>query len=139
MKTMEDVAKSFKKAAGEAIYPGVPYSGYPKTGKSKAFKTGNLLTKFVASPNNKPNVIGRKIVNGYEFVLDVNPQGADYGQYVHYGTKKMDGRPFGEIGASSQKFRTELDLFLIDKVDEMMEGVLDEIGDRFKKSGFSIS
>ena len=59
MKTLQDVAKSFRKAAGKAIYPGVPYSGY-KTGTSKAFRTGNLLAKFVSSPNNAPNQIVRE-------------------------------------------------------------------------------
>ncbi len=88
MKTLQDVAKSFKKAAGKAIYPGVSYSGY-KTGTSKAFKTGNLLSKFVTSPQNAPNQIGRKTINGFELVLEIGPQGAEYGTYVHYGTSKM--------------------------------------------------
>ena len=57
MKTLQDVAKAYKQAAGRAIYPGVPYSGY-KTGSSRAFKTGNLLSSFVSSPKNAPNVIG---------------------------------------------------------------------------------
>jgi hypothetical protein len=139
MKTLEDVAKSFKKSAGEAIYPGFPYGGYRKTGSSKAFKTGNLLAKFVTSPNNQPRTIGRKVVNGYEFVLDVAPQGAEYGQYVHYGTKYMEDRPFAQIGANTQAFRTELDLFMIDKVDEMLDGFMEEIGDRWRESGFEVS
>ena len=95
MKTLQDVAKSFKKAAGKAIYPGMPYSGY-KTGTSKAFKTGNLLSKFVSSPLNAPNTIGKKIINGYQFILQVGPQGAEYGTYVHYGTSKMSKRPYAE-------------------------------------------
>jgi hypothetical protein len=138
MKTLQDVSKVLRREVAKSIYPGVPYSGY-KTRSSRAFKTGNLLTKFISSPNNQFNRIGRKVVNGYEFVLDIAPQGADYGQYVHNGTSKMQSRPYGEIGASSMEFRTEIDLFMIDRVDEMMDGVLQQLDTDFKKAGFKIS
>lgn len=138
MKTLQDVAKVLRKEVGKALYPGVPYSGY-KTRSSKAFKTGNLLTSFIKSPDNQFNRIGRKVVNGYEFVLNIAPQGAEYGEYVHNGTRKMQSRPYGEIGASSMEFRTELDLFMIDRVDEMMDGVFEQLDTDFKKAGFKVS
>ena len=138
MKTLSDVAKAYKKAAGKAIYPGVPYSGY-KTGTSKAFKTGNLLSKFVSSPLNAPNQIGRKTITGFELVLQIGPQGAEYGTYVHYGTSKMKSRPFASIGADDKEFNDVLDEFLEGQVDEM---VLDELGamdSQFRTAGFEIS
>jgi hypothetical protein len=139
MKTLQDVAKSFKKAAGKAIYPGVPYSGYKKTGSSKAFKTGKLLSKFVTSPQNAPNQIGRKTINGFELVLEIGPMGAEYGTYVHYGTSKMDKRPYAELATQDSEFNNVLDEFLGDEIDEM---VLEEIGAMdamFRTAGFEVS
>ena len=142
MKTLQDVAKAYKKAAGKAIYPGSTYTSY-KTGTSKAFKTGNLLSKFVTSPSNVPNSIGRenKLTEGtkYTFVLDIAPTGAEYGQYVHYGTSKMGKRPFAELGAESDEFQNALDEFLKDKVDVIATEYLDAIDTQFKKAGFTIS
>ena len=69
MTTLQDVAKQYRKSAAQALYPGLPYSGY-KTGSSRAFKTGNLLTKFLTSPNNDITRIGAKIKNGYQLVVD---------------------------------------------------------------------
>lgn len=142
MKTLQDVAKSFRKAAGKAIYPGVPYSGY-KTGTSKAFKTGNLLAKFVSSPKNAPNNIVRenKLTNGvqFTFVLDIAPNGAEYGQYVHYGTSKMKARPWASIGANDKGFNDVLDEFLDGEVDELVVEELDAIDTQFKTAGFTIS
>lgn len=142
MKTLSDVAKAYKKAAGKAIYPGSTYTSY-KTGTSKAFKTGNLLSKFVTSPSNVPNSIGRenKLTKGikYTFVLDVAPTGAEYGQYVHYGTSKMGKRPFAEIGAESAEFQNALEEFLKDKVDDIATEYLDAIDTQFKKAGFTVS
>jgi len=142
MKTLSDVAKVYKKAAGKAIYPGSTYTSY-KTGTSKAFKTGNLLSKFVTSPSNVPNSIGRenKLTKGikYTFVLDVAPRGAEYGQYVHYGTSKMGKRPFAEIGAESDEFQNALEEFLKDKVDDIATEYLDAIDTQFKKAGFTVS
>lgn len=138
MKTLQDVAKSFKKAAGKAIYPGVPYTGY-KTGSSKAFRTGNLLSKFVSSPQNAPNQIGRKIINGYQFVLQVGPQGAEYGSYVHYGTRKMNKRPFAEIAANDKEFQIELGLFLQDTAGEFVQEELGAMDALFRTAGFEVS
>jgi len=142
MKTLQDVAKSFKKAAGKAIYPGMPYSGY-KTGSSKAFKTGNLLSKFVTSPLNTPNSIGRKnkVTKGwkYDFILEVGPNGAEYGKYVHYGTSKMRKRPFAEIGADDKEFNKVLDEFLGQEVDEVVMEELGTMDAQFRSAGFEVS
>ncbi len=142
MKTLNDVAKAYKKAAGKAIYPGSTYTSY-KTGTSKAFKTGNLLSKFVTSPNNVPSSIGRenKFTEGikYTFVLDVAPSGAEYGQYVHYGTSKMGERPFAELGAQSDEFQNALEEFLKDKVDVIAKEYIGQMDSQFKKAGFVVS
>ena len=145
MKTLQDVAKQFKKSAGKAIYPGVKSSlakfkgkrSIPNFTESTAFRTGNLLSKFVTA--NNPANIGRKTVTGYELVLEVGPTGATYGTYVHYGTSKMGARPFAEIATEDADFQNVLDEFLGDKANEM---VLEEMGAMdalFRTAGFDIS
>jgi hypothetical protein len=138
MKTLQDVAKSFKKAAGKAIYPGVSYTSY-KTGTSKAFKTGNLLSKFVSDPNNNANKIGRKTINGFELVLTVGPQGAEYGTYVHFGTRKMGERPFAELASQDTNFQTELGLYLSETAGDFVEDYIGSMDSEWKKAGFEVS
>lgn len=138
MKTLEEVAKKYKQTVAQAIYPGFPYKGYRKTGSSRAYKTGNLLSKFV-SANSDNKSIGRKIVNGFEFTLNIAPQGAEYGRFVHNGTWKMDARPFAEIGFDSPIFRKTLDDFMVEQVGEIVEKEFEQINDAFAKAGFRVS
>ena len=138
MKTLEDVAKAYKQAAGKAIYPGVTYTPY-KTGTSKAFKTGNLLSKFVTSPLNAPNQIGRKTITGFELVLQVGPQGAEYGTYVHYGTYKMGKRPFAELATQDKTFQSVLNEYLGDEVDAYVQDYMGAMDSEWKSAGFEVS
>ncbi len=139
MKTLSDVAKAYKKAAGKAIYPGVSYTGYTKTNSSKAFATGNLLSKFVSSPLNQPNQIARKTINGFELVLQIGPQGAEYGTYVHYGTLKMKARPFAEIGANDSSFQSALDEYMIEEAGDFTAEYMGSMDSKWKSAGFSVS
>jgi hypothetical protein len=138
MKTLEDVAKAYKQAVGKAIYPGVSYSGY-KTGTSKAFKTGNLLTSFVTSPLNTPKQIANKTINGFQLVIQVGPDGAEYGKYVHYGTYKMRARPFAELATTDIKFQATLDEFLADEAGNFVEDYLGAMDSEWKSAGFEVS
>ena len=139
MKTLQDVAKAYKQAAGKAIYPGVSYSGYKNTGTSKAFKTGKLLTSFVTSPNNTPNRIGRKTITGFELILEIGPDKAQYGTYVHYGTYKMQSRPFGELATNDTTFQAVLDEYLSQEVDDFVEEYLGTMDSKWKTAGFEVS
>ena len=143
MKTIQDVAKQFRKSAGNAIYPGVSYNGY-KTLSSKAFATGNLLSKFVSSPKNQPNQIVQNFFEGkngisYTLVLDIAPQGAEYGQYVHYGTSKMNARPYAELATEDSLFIKTLNEYLGNEIDEVVDGYMGQMDSDFKKAGFSVS
>jgi len=138
MTTLQDVAKQYRKSAAQALYPGLPYSGY-KTGSSRAFKTGNLLTKFLTSPNNDIKRIGSKIKNGYQLVVDIAPTGADYGRWVHNGTRRMNKRPWAELGLEEPKFQKVLDEFLMSEVEKIVDGELEVLDSEFKKAGFKIS
>ena len=150
MKELKDLAKGYRKLAAEAIYPGLPYSKYkrslnsqlppnPSGQGSRAFASGNLLTKFISSPENDINKIGAKIGNGYQLVVNVAPKGAEYGRWVHYGTRRMIARPFAEIAANTDRFQQLLDEFMQTETEKMVEGELEKLDDSFNKAGWKIS
>lgn len=121
MKTVEDIAKIWKKKSAEAIFPGVDSSLATFRGKrsiknfkqSTAFRTGNLLRQFVSeNANNSFTKIKLKNGESYELVLRIAPKGAFYGRFVHNGTVKMGARPFVEIGGQSQEVQDTVKEFL---------------------------
>jgi hypothetical protein len=150
MKELKDLAKQYRKSAAEAIYPGLPYSKYkrapnsplpenPSGQGSRAFSTGNLLTKFITSPQNALDNIIRPIINGFEIVVDVAPNGAEYGSYVHFGTNKMLPRPFAQIAADDPKFQIELGLFMQQRAGDFVQEEVERMDSMFKKAGFTVS
>ena len=150
MKTLQDLAKQYRKSAAEAIYPGLPYSKYKRAPKStlpenpsgqgsRAFATGNLLTKFITSPQNAIDKIAAKIQNGYQIVVNVAPEGAEYGRWVHFGTTRMIERPFAEIATNEPKFQATLNEFMEGESEKMVDGEIEKLDDMFNKAGFTIS
>lgn len=150
MKTLQDLAKGYRKLAAEAIYPGLPYSKYKRAPKSplpenpsgqgsRAFASGNLLTKFITSPQNAIDKIGSKIGNGYQIVVNVAPDGAEYGRWVHYGTRKMIERPFAEIAAEDRRFTQLLDEFMETETEKKVDGEIQKLDDMFNKAGFKVT
>ena len=155
MKTLKDLSKQYRKSAAEAIYPGLPYPSYrrgpnsilpenPSGQGSRAFATGNLLTKFISSPKNAIDSIASKIFEGdkgiaYQLTLDVSPDGAEYGKYVHFGTSKMLKRPFAEIATNETKFQNTLNEFLEGESDEYVASEVSQMDNMFKEAGFTIS
>jgi len=121
-----DIAKIWKKKSAEAIYPGLDSVLSKFTGKrsiknfknSTAFKTGNLLRKFVQS-NADNDILATKIISNqffrYEMILNIAPTGAEYGKYVHNGTSKMGERPFARIGAEQPQ--------VINTINEFTKGM----------------
>jgi hypothetical protein len=139
MLTLQQVGKAYRKEIGKAIYPGVPYSAYKKTGSSRAFKTGNLLTQILKSPQNDINKIGSKTKSGYQFVVNISPSGAEYGRWVHYGTRRMDARPFAAIAANSKDFKTSIGGLIESDMDGMVEDLFTSLDNELGKAGFKIS
>jgi len=150
MKELKDLAKQYRKSAAEAIYPGLPYPKYKRAPKSllpenpsgqgsRAFSTGNLLTKFITSPQNAIDSIASKIGNGYQIVVNVAPDGAEYGRWVHFGTRRMMARPFAELAASEPKFVQALDEFMQAESEKVVDGELEKIDDMFNKAGWKIT
>jgi hypothetical protein len=132
--TLQEVAKTYKKAVAKAIYPGVSYPRYQKTGRSRAFDTGNLLTQIV-----RQQVKVRKDKKlGMTFTINVAPDDALYGTYVHFGTYKMQARPFAEIGTNDDKFNEQLDALMEENIDEFADQEIEMVFEGFKKAGFSI-
>lgn len=115
MAELLDVAKIWKQKSAQAIYPGFPYPQYNKTGSSKAFKTGNLLRKFVQA-NGDNRMIETKMRSSqfvsYELELDISPTEAPYGKFVHNGTVKMEARPYAKIGFGQKEVQDKIDEFL---------------------------
>jgi hypothetical protein len=123
MATLADIAKIWKKKSAQAIYPGLdsPLAKFKgrRTIKnfkqSTAFKKGNLLTQFVRK-NADAAILANKTVSNnyfkYEFVLDIAPDGAEYGKYVHNGTSKMGERPYAKIGAEQPEVKAIIKEFL---------------------------
>jgi hypothetical protein len=137
MATIQDVAKTYVKSVGKAIFPGVPYSGY-KTGSSKAFKTGKMLAGIVAA--NTPDKLARKTKKGWQLVLDLQtPSPKNYAIYVHYGTYKMKARPFGELGTQDPAFELALNEYFGNETMKLVEDLLQPIDTQFQSAGFKVS
>jgi hypothetical protein len=123
MLELKDVAKLWKKKAAGAIYPGVDTPLAKFKGKrsiknfkqSTAFKTGKLLAQFVRN-NADESILATKIISNnyfkYEMILDIAPNGATYGKFVHNGTSKMGERPYAEIGAQDKDVKAAIKTFL---------------------------
>ena len=150
MKELKDLAKQYRKSAAEAIYPGLPYPKYKRAPKSplppnpsgqgsRAFASGNLLTKFITSPQNALESIASKIGNGYQIVVNVAPDGAEYGRWVHYGTRRMIARPFAEIATQDPNFQTDLGLYLQDLAGDFVDEYMGTMDSKWKSAGFQVS
>lgn len=139
-----DIAKIYKKKTAQSIYPGFDTPLAKFKGKrsiknfkqSTAFKTGNLLSKFVIK-NADAAIIATKIVSNnffrYEFVLDISPDGAEYGKWVHNGTSKMGERPYAEIGAQQPEVKDIIKLFLDEQAGAQLQKYKDILQPIFGK------
>jgi hypothetical protein len=129
MKTLRDVAGIYKKKVSEAI----------SSGPTRAYKTGNLFRSFNQDPRNTAENIGFKDKENYVFRVIIGPQNAEYGSYVHSGTKYMAARPYAEVAAQSKEFKDALDEFMNQKVSEKLDNEFLKISKDFKKAGFQVS
>lgn len=137
IKTLNQLAISYRDSALNAINPGVPYKQY-KTGTSKAYKTGNLYNK-VAQANNQQTMVKPFGEEGFQIILNVAPNGAEYGQYVHYGTRKMGKRPFGQLGTENEEFQQLFEKLMNEKLEDKVDEYIDVVDEQFEKSGFKVS
>jgi hypothetical protein len=139
MKSLNDVAKVYKGEVLKAINPGVPYKPYYKTGSSKAYKTGNLFNQVNSSNNINSMIRMGRDKKSFTFEIDIAPNGAVYGQYVHNGTSKMKKRPYGEIAANSKNVKDAIDVYMNKVVESELETMFESLEDRFLQVGFKVS
>jgi len=137
MKTLKDVAKVYKDQALRAIYPGVPYSAYKPTGKSKAYKTGRLFNE-VAGRNN-PNTMFKKDKKTGKITFTFNFVQPDYAKYVQYGTEKMDARPFAQIAAQSAEFIKAKNKVVAEEAELLLDGVFENLDKMWESGGDNLS
>lgn len=137
LKSLNDLAVTYRDSALNAINPGVPYSKY-KTKTSKAYKTGNLYNK-IAQSNTPETMVKPFGEDGFQIILNVAPSGADYGQYVHYGTSKMKKRPFGQLALEDPEFAQLFEKVMGEKLEEKVDEYIDDVDEQFEKAGFTVS
>lgn len=129
MKTLKDVAGVYKTQVSNAI----------QQGPTRAYKTGNLFRSFNNDPRNTADKIGFKEKDTYIFRVVIGPENAEYGSYVHNGTRYMSARPYAQAGANSPEFKRAVDEFMNGKVEENLDDVFVKISADFKKAGFQVS
>tara|TARA_R110000772_G_scaffold2435_2_gene8668 strand:+ start:741 stop:1142 length:402 start_codon:yes stop_codon:yes gene_type:complete len=129
IKSLKDVAGVYKVAVSDAI----------QSGPTRAWKTGNLFRSFNTDGRNSAEKIGFQENDTFIFRVVIGPQNAEYGSYVHSGTKYMKGRPYAEAGAKSPEFKFALDEFMNGKVGEKLDTEFLKISKDFKKAGFQIT
>ena len=137
LKSLNDLAVTYRDGALNAINPGVPYSKY-KTKTSKAYKTGNLYNR-IASTNTPESMVKPFGEDGFQITLNIAPNGADYGQYVHSGTYKMGSRPFAQLALENPEFMQVFDKVMTEKMEEKVDDYFDNMDKDFKKAGFTVS
>ena len=132
MKTLKDVAGLYKSKVLENI----------QSGPNRAYKTGNLYNR-IDSSNQAASMVKvqkkGKEIDDVTFTINISPNGAQYGQYVHNGTYKMKARPFAKSAAQDTEFQNVMNEFMNGYVGDRLQDWSDNISKDFKKAGFTIS
>jgi len=87
------------------------------------------------------NNIGKlgKDKKSFTLNIDIAPNGAVYGQYVHNGTYKMRKRPFAQIAAESPAVKQAIDDYMNGVVEAEVQIEFDMLDKRFSQAGFTVS
>lgn len=131
MKTLKDVAGLYKTLVQNNL----------TSGPTKAYKTGNLYNR-ISSYNRTDNmVVERKNGKNKKYIITINiaPDGAVYGKYVHDGTYKMMARPFAELAAQDPQMRKAVDELVNTDIEIMLGAVNEQMEERFRDAGFKVS
>lgn len=125
MKTLKDLAGLYKTLAQTNL----------TTGKTRAYRTGNLYTQ-VSQKNTADNMVTQTSKGTYVISLNYAPDQAEYGKFVEEGTYKMEARPFAENAANSPEMKLAVDEFMKGKVDELMVQWEAKMDKNMKKNGY---
>lgn len=131
MKTLKDIAGLYKTLVQTKL----------TSGPTKAYKTGNLYNR-ISSYNKADNmVVEQKDGKNKKYIITINiaPDGAVYGKYVHDGTYKMMARPFAEAAAQDPQMRKAVDELVNADIDVMLSAVNKQMDERFRDAGFKVT
>lgn len=131
MKTLKDVAGLYKTLVQKNL----------TSGPTKAYKTGNLYNR-ISSYNKAENMVTELKGNKskiYTITINIAPDGAVYGKYVHDGTYKMRARPFAEVAAQDPQMRKAVDDLVKVEVNLTLDVFNKEMNERFRDAGFKVS
>jgi hypothetical protein len=131
MKTLKDIAGLYKTLVQTNL----------TSGPTKAYKTGNLYNR-ISSFNKADNmIVEQKDGKNKKYIITINiaPDGAVYGKYVHDGTYKMMARPFAELAASDPQMRKAVDELVNTDIDIMLSAVNKEMDEKFRDAGFKVT
>jgi hypothetical protein len=129
MKTLKEIAGIYKTETVKAI----------QQGPTRAVKTGNLYSS-VSNANTPQSIIkkekgNRKGSEKISLVMNISPQAADYGKYVHNGTYKMKARPYAKVAAASPLLRKAIDDFMNERNEKELETFFEGFGKKWEQAG----
>jgi len=117
MKTLKDLAGLYKTLAQTNL----------TTGKTRAYKTGNLYTQ-VSQKNTADNMVSSPSKGKYVITLNYGPDQAEYGKFVNDGTKYIEPQKF-----ANRALRGAIDKNIKLIVRDLAKIIGDEIRDNLGK------
>lgn len=131
MKTLKDIAGLYKTLVQKNL----------TSGPTKAYKTGNLYNR-ISSYNKAENMVSLLKGNKskiYTITINIAPDGAIYGKFVHDGTSKMLARPFAEVAAQDPQMKKAVNELVKTEVNLTLDIFNKEMDTRFRDAGFKVS
>ena len=131
MKTLKDIAGLYKTLVQTKL----------TSGPTRAYKTGNLYNRISSYNKSENMVVEEKNGKSKKYIITINiaPDGAVYGKYVHDGTYKMMARPFAELAAQDPQMKKAVDELVNTDIDVMLSAVNKEMKEKFRKAGFKVT
>lgn len=131
MKTLKDIAGLYKTLVQTNL----------TSGPTRAYKTGNLYNR-ISSYNKAENMVFQEKSNKsktYTITINIAPDGAVYGKYVHDGTSRMMPRPFAEVAANDPQMKKAVNDLVNAEVKLTLDAFNKEMNERFREAGFTVS
>ena len=131
MKTFKDIAGLYKTLVQTNL----------TSGPTRAYKTGNLYNRISSYNKSENMVVEEKNGKSKKYIITINiaPDGAVYGKYVHDGTYKMMARPFAELAASDPQMKKAVDELVNQEVQLTLDVVNKQMNEKFRKAGFKVT
>jgi hypothetical protein len=131
MKTLKDIAGLYKSLVQNKL----------TSGPTRAYKTGNLYNR-ISSFNKAENMVSElKSGKSKKYIITINiaPDGAIYGKYVHDGTVYMLPRPFAEVAANDPQMSKAVSELVKTDVGLTIDVMNKQMNEKFREAGFKIT